>query len=246
MGGVGPEANGLGEAVNVYCDESCHLEHDGIEVMLLGALWCPARQAKTTADHLRRLKVRHGLPGDFETKWTKVSEGKGDFYLDTVDYFFGNDDLHFRALIVPDKGRLRHEDFAQDHDTFYYKMYYQLLTAILNPKQTYSIYLDIKDTRSQHKVVRLEEFLRASKQDFDRSVIRRMQHVRSCEIEHIQLADLLLGAVAYANRGLTGNKGKLAVVERIRERSGYSLLRTTLLREDKVNIFRWLPHGTNE
>ena len=246
MGGGHPGHAAPRDAVNVYCDESCHLEHDGIQVMLLGALWCPTQSAKKTADDLRSLKLKHGLSRDFEVKWTKVSEGKLDFYLDTVDYFFDTGDLHFRALIVPDKGLLRHEDFAQDHDTFYYKMYYQLLAAILNPKRIYSIYLDIKDTRSQHKVLRLQEFLRASKRDFDRSIIGRMQHVRSSEVEHIQLADLLLGAVAYRNRGLSGNKGKLSVVERIRERSGYSLVRTTLLREDKVNIFRWTAQGTDE
>lgn len=26
---------------NVYCDETCHLENDGINDMILGAIWCP-------------------------------------------------------------------------------------------------------------------------------------------------------------------------------------------------------------
>lgn len=26
--------------INIYCDESCHLEHDGIKPMLLGCVWC--------------------------------------------------------------------------------------------------------------------------------------------------------------------------------------------------------------
>ena len=26
---------------NVYCDETCHLEHDGINDMVIGAVWCP-------------------------------------------------------------------------------------------------------------------------------------------------------------------------------------------------------------
>lgn len=25
---------------NIYCDESCYLEHDGINVMAFGAIWC--------------------------------------------------------------------------------------------------------------------------------------------------------------------------------------------------------------
>ncbi|MDL1974808.1 MAG: DUF3800 domain-containing protein, partial [Deltaproteobacteria bacterium] len=35
------------------------------------------------------------------------------------------------------------------------------------------------------------------------------------------------------------NAGKEALIHRIRQRSGYSLTKTTLLREEKVNLFRW-------
>lgn len=31
---------------NVYCDETCHLEHDGINAMVLGAVWCPQSKLK--------------------------------------------------------------------------------------------------------------------------------------------------------------------------------------------------------
>jgi hypothetical protein len=31
---------------NVYCDESCHLEHDGIPVMAWGAVTCPEGEAR--------------------------------------------------------------------------------------------------------------------------------------------------------------------------------------------------------
>ncbi len=27
--------------LNIHCDESCHLEHDGQPVMLFSAVWCP-------------------------------------------------------------------------------------------------------------------------------------------------------------------------------------------------------------
>ena len=77
--------------------------------------------------------------------------------------------------------------------------------------------------------------------DFSRGVIERIQSVRSHEVELMQLADLLIGAVAYANRGLAGNAGKEALVARMRKRSGYALTRTTLLREDKTNLFVWHP-----
>ena len=31
---------------NVYCDESCHLEHDNSNVMVIGAVYCPKKMEK--------------------------------------------------------------------------------------------------------------------------------------------------------------------------------------------------------
>jgi hypothetical protein len=164
-------------------------------------------------------------------------------FLDLVDYFFDDDDLFFRGLLVAEKGLLRHKDFHQTHDDWYYKMYFLLLSFILSPKERYRIYLDIKDTRGGEKVRLLQDVLSNSKYDFSRRIVERIQIVRSHEVELFQLADLLIGAIAYLNRDLTTSKTKLAIVNRIRERSHYSLTRNTLMRERKLNLFRWEPSG---
>ena len=230
----------MSEIFNVYCDESCHLEHDHQKAMVLGALWCPLDKSREIAVRLREIKQKHGLPAGFEVKWTKVSPAKAGLYLDLVDYFFDDDDLHFRALIVPDKSKLRHDAIpGQDHDTWYYKMYFDMLKVIFRPDARYRVYLDIKDTRGAEKTAKLHEVLCNNMYDFSRNVIERLQLVHSHEIEQLQLADLLIGAVSYLNRGLHGNEAKEALVARVQERSGYSLLKTTLYREEKVNLFRW-------
>ena len=72
-------------------------------------------------------------------------------------------------------------------------------------------------------------------------LLERVQVVVSHEVEQIQLCDFLTGAVSYANRGLTTNPAKVALVERLKQRSGYQLTRTTLLRERKMNLFVWQP-----
>jgi hypothetical protein len=77
--------------------------------------------------------------------------------------------------------------------------------------------------------------------DFSREIVERVQIVRSDELELMQLADLLIGAVGYAARALEGNRGKLRVVDFIRKQTGYSLTKSTLYREDKFNLFRWAP-----
>lgn len=223
---------------NIYCDESCHLQHDRQSVMVLGAIWCLEDKARESAIRIREIKSKHDLSVDFEIKWTKVSPAKIAFYRDLIDYFFDDDDLHFRAVIA-DKTGLDHEAYIQDHDTWYYKMYFLLLEFLLTPKNSFNIYLDIKDTRSQVKVAKLHEILCNSKYDFDRRIIKRIQQVRSHEIEQIQLVDLLIGGLAYVNRELTNSDAKLDLIERIKQRSGYSLKRKTLLGETKFNIFHW-------
>lgn len=215
------------------------MEHDKQPVMVLGAIWCPLEKTQGIAKRLREIKMRFGLAPTFELKWAKVSPAKKEFYLEVLDYFFDDDDLHFRALIVSDKAKLQHGEFSQDHDTWYYKMYFDMLKVLLGPEGAYRIYLDVKDTRSAAKIAKLHDVLCNNMYDFDRKIIERMQSVRSHEVELLQLADLLIGAVSYANRKLETNAAKLALVHRMRERSRYSLTRTTLLRERKVNLFRW-------
>lgn len=224
---------------NIYCDESCHLEHDRQPVMVLGAVWCPMEKARGISVHIRELKKSHGLSTTFEIKWTKVSQGQQAFYLDLLDYFFNNDDLHFRALVVQDKSKLQHELYGQTHDSWYYKMYFDMLKVVFEPQACYRIYLDIKDTRSAAKINKLHDVLCNNIYDFQRQIIERVQTVRSHEVELLQLTDLLIGAVSYVNRGLHTNAAKVAVVEQMREHSGYSLTKTTLLKESKVNLFMW-------
>ncbi len=225
--------------INVYCDESGHLEHDEIPVMVLGAIWCPIEQSRAIAEEIRAIKKQHGLAENYEVKWNRVSQGKLDFYKELVMYFFRNPHLHFRALIVPDKSKLRHADHNQNHDDFYYKMYFDMLKTILNPQDRYRIYLDIKDTRGGTKVKKLHEVLSHNLYDFSRSIIENVQLVSSKEIEQVQLADLLIGIISYANRGLTSSQAKLDLVELMRQQSGYKLIYSTLYKENKVNIFRW-------
>jgi len=229
----------MSKTFNIYCDESCHLENDHQQVMVLGAVWCPLEKIKAINEQIQGIKAKHGMKPTFEAKWTKVSPGKDRLYTDLIEFFFTNHDLRFRGLIVPDKSKLRHEAFQQNHDDWYYKMYFDMIKVILEPDAHYRIYLDIKDTHSAIKIKKLHEVLCNSFYDFSCTIIERVQTVRSHEIEILQLTDLLIGALSYVNRDLSTSRTKLDLINLIRERSHYSLTKTTLLREDKFNIFRW-------
>jgi len=224
---------------NIYCDESCHLENDGINVMVLGAIKCPKEQRMRISKEMKAIKTRHNLPTDFEIKWTKVSKTKLPFYLELINYFFNTPELSFRGLIIPDKSKLNHTQYHNTHDDFYYKMYFYLINAILENSNKYNIYLDIKDTQGSQKVQKLEEVLANANYDFDRDMIQKIQQVHSHEVEHLQLTDLIIGALGYVNRGLETSPSKLEIITRIQKLSGFSLKKNTLLSAKKFNLFVW-------
>lgn len=234
----------MANTYSVYCDESCHLENDGQKAMVLGAVWCATDKRMEATERIKEIKLKHGLSPDFEIKWTKVSPAKVDFYLDIVDYFFDNDDLNFRGLVAADKSELNHEAHNHTHNDWYYKMYFNLLKVIIDNSNYYKIFLDIKDTIGGEKVESLHKVLSNQMYDFDRSVIKQIQLVRSHEVSLLQVCDLLIGAVMAVNRDSEISKSKQAIIDKIRKRSTYTLNKRTLYKETKFNLFVW--HGRDE
>lgn len=224
---------------NIYCDESCHLLNDPNKTFVLGAIWVEKEKTQEIFQQLRDLKVKHGLPTDFEAKWTKVSKGKVEYYKDLVKYFFNNQNLHFRGLVVPDKSILNHSAFAQDHNTWYYKMFYVLLNVVIKENAEYNLYLDIKDTKSNLKVLELQKILNiASVEDI---AVPKAQQIRSHEVELMQLVDIIIGALSYKHRSLDENEGKKMVIEAIEKSIGNKMLISSAKGEEKFNVLVWKP-----
>lgn len=232
---------------NVYCDESCHLENDGISAMAWGAVYCQESEIRAISDAIRALKAEHGLAPTFEAKWTKISPAKVAFYLALVDLFLADDRLRFRGLVVPDKTQLNHAQFEQTHDDWYYKMYFTMLRPIFCAPHRYRIYLDVKDTRGGPKTRQLHDVLTNALYDFNRECLERVQQVRSHESELLQVTDILIGALTYANRGLTTSQAKAAMLARLRERLGPNVLtRTSSFSAIKFNMLVWRGQGATE
>jgi len=231
---------------NVYCDESCHLENDHKPIMAIAAVWCPLEKTKQISREIRQIKLNHNLSRDFEIKWIKASPAKIEFYLELVDYFFSENDLHFRIVLI-EKSQLDHKHFDQTHDDWYYKMAYQLLDKMIDPKCKYRIYMDIKDTRSEMKCRKLEQYLRNKYHDFTGYIIERTQQIKSKESSIMQMTDFLMGAVRHFKESkVTGelkSKAKNDIINHIIQRCGKSLLENTWPKESKFNIFHWKGEG---
>lgn len=220
---------------NFYCDESCHLPGDGNSIMVLGGIWCPKEKSREINNRIREIKAKNQI--GTEMKWVKLSSSKFEAYQELVNYFFDDDDIHFRVLIVDNKEKLNHEAFNQTHDAWYYKMYFDMIKTILYPQSHYYIYMDIKDTKSKRKVKKLQEVLDNSRYTFSKNTIQNIQVIRSHEVEIMQIVDILIGAVAYKLRGFHQSTAKNGIIDLMEKRSKYKFEQNSLYREDKFNIF---------
>lgn len=226
---------------NVYYDETCHLEHDESNVMVLGAVWVKKERRRDINQDIKAIKERHHFYS--EAKWTKICKKHLAMYQELVDYFFDNSILHFRCLVVPNKSTLNHKQYNQSHDDWYYKMYFNLLKEILSPEDIFNVYIDIKDTHSTQKASRLTDVCCNSMYDFSHVILQKIQPIRSDEVELMQIVDIFVGAVAYNNRAFpkdhSYSESKISIINQIKKRSTYKLNKSTLMRENKFNLFFW-------
>src|SRR5699024_4576004 len=198
---------------NFYCDESCHLESDEHRHMLISYVSSAYNQVQLHHEKIRQLKDKHNFYA--EIKWSNISHSQYPFYAELIDYFFATD-LKYRAIVI-DKEQVDNDRFDQNYQTFYYKMYYQLLNHKMDinydnknnkiyynkmyyelikykkeMQYVYDIYLDIKDTLSALKVRKLQDILK-----LEYSAIRNLQNIHSHESLLMQLTDVIMGAIAY-------------------------------------------------
>ena len=222
---------------NIYCDESCHLEHDNIPVMVLGAISCEKKHRKKVFKEIGEIKIKHNIGKNSEIKWSRISMNKINFYKEIIDYFFKDEYLSFRGLVVRNKNLLNHEEYNQTHDEWYYKMYFQLLSRIINNTMKNEIYLDIKDTKGSSRRHILQVVLSNNIYDFNKDIVHNIQAIDSRESSILQIVDLFIGALGYINRGLKTSEAKLEVIRYIKEKTDYSLIKSTIPAENKFNIF---------
>lgn len=218
----------MNRTFNIYCDESCHIEHDHKDYMFLGSISCAYPQIRRHTKRINELKRSHNFYA--EIKWSNVSKSKLNFYLELIDYFFDTD-LRFRAIGIK-KASIDPGSHGFSYDDFYYRMYYQLLNYKIDTLDHYNVYIDIKDSLSAQKVKKLKEILNVRY-----GVFRNVQNVCSHESVLMQLADFIMGAISYnVNDKDHKNSAKVAILERIKRHLNTDLLDVTNY-SAKLNLF---------
>jgi len=227
------------QVYKIFCDESCHLEHDGADVMVLGALFCSAEKATALNKHIKWLRYQHNY--QTEIKWTKLIAKQWPFYKALLDLLMDDKEMFFKATVVQQKSMLKHEQYnAGSHNTFYYKMFFYTLRNFLESGNTYRIYMDYMDTLGAEKTKKLCEVLQ---HETDWQLDVGIYIVHSHEAQLIQLCDLLIGAISYKNRKDIQHEStiKNRIVQYLEERLGHELNDGTPPWEQKFNIFPFAP-----
>lgn len=222
----------MNKTFNLYCDESCHLERDRMPYMIYGYVSIASNQIQLAKKQIKQIKLDHNFEG--EMKWNNVCNKTYPFYSEIINYFFSND-IIFRAVVV-DKEQIDNNRPDYSFNDFYFRMYYQLLHHKTDMENTYNVYIDIKDTRSQDKLHKLKEMIKYN------SAINNFQFIDSKESVFVQLADVLMGAINYQlrieKRNIEGKvDAKLKLIEKIKSHTNLTLNKSTSKDSHKFNLF---------
>ena len=228
---------------DIYCDESrqeyfATPPSDSQErFVLIGGLWVITEKREHLKDQIKHLRTSHDVPGEF--KWTRVSPSRLPFYLDMVNLFFGSDDMRFRCLVLPANqlDAIRFHD--GDNELMFYKFYYQLLHHWILDFNTYRVFTDLRTNRVKQRLERLRQILDNSNRFAD---VASVQALPSEQLDLLQLADLLIGAVGYRFHPGGASSAKLSVIQAIETKLGHPI-QPTRKTEEKFNVFRWHPGG---
>ena len=232
---------------NLYCDESRQdllASADSItdtnRYCCIGGVMIEASAREEIKVAIKKLQKKHNVFG--ELKWGTVSPSKIEFYMELVDYFFAEERITFRTVVI-DSTKINNEVYnADDQELGYYKFYYQLLYHWVNQQYNYRIYTDQKTNGDRMRLRELRNILNNSYNHV--TPIESIQAIDSSESVILQLENILMGAVGYKyNFGINGkSKAKGQVVERIEKHLKHEI-RSTTKGETKFNVFEILLRG---
>lgn len=203
----------------VYCDES---RHDGAaqnRFMSIGSLWLPRTRKEELTKEFRALREANCLRG--EIKWSKVSSQRLAAYQKLVDFFFAQEDLRFRAILV-DQTKVDLAKFhGNDRELGFYKFYFEMLEKWILPTHRYLILLDYKRNKGADRYTTLKRVLENAAKG--KAWIDDLTVIDSHQSPLAQLSDLLTGATASSWCGNRPASPKEQLANYIGQKRGASL-----------------------
>lgn len=220
--------------IEVFCDESClealtkKNEHRYIGI---GSIWIPADTRQDFKKGIHKIKNHYGIHGEF--KWNKVSPAYYEFYKEIVDFFFANESIRFRIILIESEKIDNIVYHGGDNELSFYKFYYQLLNHWILDFNKYDIFLDFKINRNKGRLNTLKDKIQVA---HPFSEIHQVQGLPSEQSLGIQLADLLTGIVTSKFNDKLKSKAKLDLIKHIEE--SHRHIAPTHKTEEKFNVFK--------
>lgn len=220
----------------IYCDES------GLEALsnktahrftAIGGIWIPSLYRKKMKEDILAIKLSHNVHG--ELKWQKFSPSYYALYKDVIDYFFQNENIRFRVILI-EAINVDHYTFNHDNPELgFYKFYYQLLHHWIFDYNNYNIFLDLKVNRNKGRLAELEKILDHSNLTSD---VVQVQGLPSEQSIGIQLADVLTGLIAAKFNQEIKSKAKLDIISHVENTYLKNSIAPTPKWEEKLNVFK--------
>lgn len=219
----------------VYCDES---RHDGAPehpFMAIGGLWVPRERKLEISRGFRNLRQELGLHA--EVKWSKTSAKCLEAYSRLVDYFFDEDDLLFRVIVVEQQQVDLNTHHGGDRELGFYKFYYEMLIKWITEGNEYLVLLDFKQNKGSDRYGMLNRVLNNAL--VGKAWISDLTVIDSHQTPLAQLCDLLTGATAATWCGCREGSPKEALTRLVGERRGHALtIPTAGPGVSKFNVFK--------
>ena len=187
-----------------YCDESCHIQTDGVEYMSLVSAFCSKSRIKNINKDIRRIKEKYGISPNQELKWTKISKTNLEMYKEIIRYVSEKTYIRIRGVLA--KKRTPEQLLARNktYDQWYHSIYYYLLKHPLELISDSNVefdkcflFIDKKDIYTTENIVLLAEFLKRHlcyRYDFLPIAVDSKEH------QLVQVADIVAGALTYRKR----------------------------------------------
>jgi hypothetical protein len=228
------------EIIEVYADESSQNKH---RYLVLGAIVVNMPDTPDLIEAIKKARLPELPQG--EAKWTKVSKAKLAAYKRMVDLVFENQDKwHFHSLFV-DTTQQNHKKYNDgDNEIGFNKELYQLANKIaqLYKWAYFHLYPDYRDTKSSPEELRQILCHGARKRGDTRDwPVRRCQFRDSKKTTPLQIADILIGAIAYQLNGhdqaQDANPAKVELAKYIMQRAGITHIKFGTKRVAKFSIW---------
>lgn len=240
--------------INFYCDESCYLQNDGNDFMVLGAIYCPNTFKKTINKNINKIKYKYGFSPSFEIKWTKISNKTIGMIKEILKYIKEKPFIRIRTLIATGKKSLTFSS-ETNYNEWYYKMYFTLLkknvhdigVPVVDENQKiitfnkFKFFLDKKDSNSVKNAEKICICFRNLYYKVSIPSCFQYEIVDSKQMNLVQIIDIIIGAISYKIRNIKSSAAKLELVNYIEKLFDINLNLNSNYNENKFNNFIWVP-----